>query len=65
MTISKKLSRDGKKQISGYFEPEVQKAVRQLALDEDTNVQTLVGEGINLVFEKRGKEPPVKPDNDP
>ncbi|EDX83540.1 hypothetical protein S7335_784 [Synechococcus sp. PCC 7335] len=47
-------SRSGKKAIIGYFDPAVSKQVRQLALDEDTSVEALVGEALDLLFEQRG-----------
>lgn len=50
-------SREGKKQIAGFFEPEVSKLLRQIALDEETSVQELLAEGINAVLKKRGKKP--------
>ena len=61
---NKPQSRKGKKQVTAWFIPDVQKSIRRLALDEDTSVQALLGEAINLLFKNRGKEPPVKPDND-
>lgn len=47
-------SRAGRKAIIGYFDPMVSKQVRQLALDEDTSVEALVGEALDLLFENRG-----------
>lgn len=47
-------SRAGKKAITGYFDPAVSTQVRQLALDEDTSVEALVGEALDLLFEQRG-----------
>lgn len=46
-------SRAGKKAIIGYFDPMVSKQVRQLALDEDTSVEALVGEALDLLFAQR------------
>lgn len=48
-------SRRGKKALIGYFDPSVSKQLKQLALDEDSSVQKLLGEAINLLFEARGK----------
>jgi hypothetical protein len=45
-------SRDGTKAITAHADPAVSKQLRQLALDEDTNVQALVHEALNLLFEK-------------
>jgi hypothetical protein len=54
-------SRDGTRAITAHADPAVSKQIRQLALDEDTSVQALVHEGLNLLFEKYGK-PQIAPD---
>jgi hypothetical protein len=56
-------SRDGTKAITAHADPAVSKQLRQLALDQDTNVQALVLEGLNLLFERYGK-PQIAPDRD-
>ena len=48
-------SRRGKKALIGYFNPSVSKQLKQIALDEDSSVQHLLGEAIDLLFEARGK----------
>jgi hypothetical protein len=48
-------SRRGKKTIAGFFDPAASRQLRQLALDEGSNVQDLLREAINDLFEKRGK----------
>ena len=48
-------ARRGAKHIGGYFSPEVSKQLRQIALDEDSSVQTLLAEGIDMVFQARRK----------
>jgi hypothetical protein len=48
-------SRDGTRAITAHADPAVSKQIRQLALDEDTSVQALVHEALNLLFEKYGK----------
>lgn len=50
-------SRAGKKQITGFFEPEAQTLMKQIALDENSSVQELLREAINDLFVKRGKKP--------
>lgn len=50
-------SRQGKKIISGYFDPAVTKQLKQLALDDDTTLQALLAEAINDLFLKYGKKP--------
>jgi len=49
--------RQGKKALIAYFSPTVSKALRQLALDEDTTMQSLLGEAIDLLMRDRGKHP--------
>ena len=49
--------RQGKKALIAYFSPGVSKALRQMALDEDTTMQALLGEAIDLLMRDRGKHP--------
>ncbi len=53
--VSRTLGRRGKKTIAGFFDPAASRQLRQLALDEGSNVQDLLREAINDLFEKRGK----------
>ena len=39
--------------ISGYFDKKVQMTLRMLSISEETTVQKLLAEAINLLFEKR------------
>ncbi len=48
-------SRRQKKAMIGYFDPAVSKQVRFIALAEDTTVQGLLGEALNLLFAKYEK----------
>lgn len=48
-------SRRGKKTVAGFFDPAVSRQLRQIATDEDSNIQELLREAINDLFEKRGK----------
>jgi hypothetical protein len=48
-------SRRGKKTIAGFFDPAASRQLRQIALDEDSDIQELLREAINDLFEKRGK----------
>lgn len=52
---SKTNSRTGKKAISGFFEPEVSRQLKALAAMEGRTVQGMMGEALNLLFEKYGK----------
>ena len=47
----------GKKIIAGYFDPAVARQLKQLALDKDTTVQSLLIEALNDLFEKHRKQP--------
>ena len=48
-------SRKGVKHVGGYFSPEVSKQLRQIALDEDSSVQVLLGEALDMLFQNRKK----------
>ncbi len=48
-------SRLGRVLIGGHFASEVQRALRIIAAEEGTTMQSLLAEGINTVFAKRGK----------
>ena len=50
-------AREGKRALGGYFSPELLKAMNQIALDEDTTVQALLGEAVDLLMRDRGKHP--------
>lgn len=56
-TTSRAPIRQGKKIIAGYFDAAVSKQLKQMALDEDTNIQALLREALNDLFTKRGKAP--------
>lgn len=47
-----KPGRVGKRNLTGYFPPEVVKQVKQLALNRDTTVQNLLGEALDEIFAK-------------
>lgn len=48
-------SRRGAKHIGGYFAPEVSKQLRTIALEEDTSVQALLAEALDMLFQSRRK----------
>ena len=50
-------ARQGKKVVAGYFDPVVSKQLKLLALERNTSVQALIGEALNLLFERHGKPP--------
>lgn len=43
----------GSKHIGGYFNPEVSRQLKQIALNEDTTVQALLGEAIVMLLQSR------------
>lgn len=49
-------SRDGRKLIAGHFEPKVAKQLKLLAVEEDTTVQALLEEALDLLFVKKGRD---------
>lgn len=55
-TSTRAKARNGKKAISGFYDPAVSKQLRVLGIEEDKTVQALLGEALNLLFEKYGKD---------
>ncbi|MDI2091861.1 ribbon-helix-helix domain-containing protein [Commensalibacter oyaizuii] len=49
------LSRFGTKLIAGHFDPKIARQLRIIAAEEDTTVQALLEEALNLLFVKKGK----------
>lgn len=49
--------RSDKRQIAGFFSPECAKQLRMLAAEQDTTVQELIRDGLNLMFQKHSKPP--------
>jgi hypothetical protein len=50
-------NREGKRQVAGWFSPELWEEVRMIAIRERSSVQELLREGLNDVLVKRGKPP--------
>lgn len=50
-------SRTGKRLIGGHFPPEVAKHLKILAAEEETSIQALLEEALDLLFVKKGKSP--------
>jgi antitoxin-like ribbon-helix-helix protein len=50
-------TRAGKRTVAGHFSPELRKALHQLVIDENSSVQALLGEAIDLLMRERGKHP--------
>ena len=49
-------SRAGKVQIQGYFPKETRRRLKTLAAAQDRTVEDLLGEALELVFAKYGKQ---------
>ncbi|MXZ55828.1 MAG: hypothetical protein F4Z14_06620 [Gammaproteobacteria bacterium] len=43
----------GSKHIGGYFEPDVLRTLKQIALDEDTTMQALIAEALAMLLQDR------------
>jgi hypothetical protein len=56
-TPTKAISRLGKKAISGYFSPEMSRALHILALEQGTSLQAVMGEAFDDLMRKYGKHP--------
>ena len=48
-------SRKATKHVGGYFDPTVSRQLREIALAEDSSVQALLGEAIDMLFQSRRK----------
>jgi Antitoxin-like ribbon-helix-helix len=48
-------SRQGKKALTGYFDPDVLRQLKVMAAAEDTTIQALMIEALNDLFKKYGK----------
>ena len=54
---TKPAGRQGKKAISGYFSPDVSRGLHLLALEQESNLQALMGEAFDDLMRKYGKHP--------
>lgn len=50
-------ARQGKKAVSAYFSPEVSRGLNVLAAENETTLQALLGEAIDLLMRQYGKHP--------
>lgn len=50
-----RASREGKQLIAGHFPKSVAKQLKLLSVEEDTSVQELLGEALDLLFVKKGR----------
>jgi hypothetical protein len=49
--------RAGKKTVAGHFSGDLSKTLNRMAIDENSSVQALLGEAIDLLMRERGKHP--------
>lgn len=47
--------RDGKRFVGAHFPPEVAKQLRMIAAEDDTTIQALLEEAVDLLFAKKGR----------
>lgn len=47
-------SRQGRKHVGAYVDPAVARRLRVIAASEDSSVQQLIEEGIEMLFQSRG-----------
>lgn len=50
-------SREGRKLVAGHFDPKVAKKLKVLAAEEESTIQALLEEAIDLLFIKKGLPP--------
>jgi hypothetical protein len=49
----KPSSRQGSRHVGGYFDPAVVRQLKQITVDEDSTLQQLLAESIDLLFQSR------------
>lgn len=54
-SVHARPSRKSTKHVGGYFDPAVSRQLREIALAEDSSVQALLGEAIDMLFQSRRK----------
>jgi hypothetical protein len=47
--------RDGKRFVGGHFHPDVARQLRMIAAEDDTTIQALMEEAVDLLFAKKGR----------
>lgn len=47
-------SREGKRFLGGYYDPEVAKELKIIAARDDSSIQDVVGKAIELFFRSKG-----------
>jgi len=54
-TSNKPPSRRGRRQVAAYFDPAVIRQLKMIAVTEESSVQDLVGEALDMLFQSRNK----------
>lgn len=54
-TPAARADRANKENLTGYFAPAVKVQLRYMSLEHSKTIQALLGEALNLLFEKYGK----------
>ena len=49
-------SRQGKKAVTAYFEPEVVRQLKRLGIEADKSMQAMMSEAVTQYLKKHGKE---------
>jgi hypothetical protein len=48
-------TRSDTRQVSGHFKPDVSQTLRLIAVEQDRDVQEILAEALNMVFQRYGK----------
>jgi hypothetical protein len=48
-------TRSDTRQVSGHFKPDVAQTLRLIAVEQDKDVQEVLAEALNMLFERYGK----------
>jgi len=48
-------TRNDTRQVSGHFKPDVSQTLRLIAVEQDRDVQEILAEALNMVFQRYGK----------
>jgi hypothetical protein len=48
-------TRSDTRQVSGHFKPEVSQTLRLIAVEQDRDVQEILAEALNMIFQRYGK----------
>jgi len=55
LSSAQRPSRAGTKLVAGHFDPRIARQLRMIAVEEDSTVQALLEEALELLFVKKGK----------